>query len=345
MIQAESSRDNWVIYAAGSGWGHLTRAVSLARVAAEKRSIQIISSSPAADSIVHSKAWEEFKQNKAISIHAEHRNNDSFASMVQEILGAHSYSCLIVDTFPRGILGEMEQFFGSKEINFKRVFVHRDISPDYVSKYALRDYVLKNYELVINPGEAERPVLNDLAKSTSAWLIRDENEMHYINGIKSGARQNNETPRVVVAMSGKEEQEIFSKIAKSIQREFPEIDLCCLAPAELSDKDLEKTRLDYWPGMDVLSSADLVIGAAGYNTINECAALNVPLIACPLKRKYDRQLERSLASTAITASSLEQVMHHTRAVLEKRTACVRGKDHRFENGAKQAVELIESILR
>jgi hypothetical protein len=314
-------------------------------VAAEKRSVHIISSSPAADSIVHSKAWAEFKQNRAISIHAEHRNNDSFASMAQEILFAHKYSCLIVDTFPRGILGELQRFFSSREIDYKRVFVHRDISPDYVSKYELRDYVSKNYELVINPGEAERPVLNDLAKSTSPWLIRDENEIRMIDAVKPGARRNHEKQRIVVSMSGKEGQEIFSRIAKSIRLEFPEIELCCLAPAELSDKDLEETRLDYWPGMDVLSSADLVIGAAGYNTINECAALNVPLIACPLKRKYDRQLERSLASKAITASSLEQVLHHARAVLEKPAARTRNKEHRFENGARQAVELIEGTLR
>ncbi|MBW4572535.1 MAG: hypothetical protein KME31_32500 [Tolypothrix carrinoi HA7290-LM1] len=38
-----------------------------------------------------------------------------------------------------------------------------------------------------------------------------------------------------------------------------------------------------------MAVADVVVGGAGYNTVYECAALGVPLVAIALKRLYDRQ--------------------------------------------------------
>jgi hypothetical protein len=43
----------------------------------------------------------------------------------------------------------------------------------------------------------------------------------------------------------------------------------------------------YYPAMDLLAQADLVISGGGYNTVHECLALNVPLVAIPWPRLYD----------------------------------------------------------
>jgi len=45
--------------------------------------------------------------------------------------------------------------------------------------------------------------------------------------------------------------------------------------------------------MDLLPGVDLVVGGAGYNTVNECLACGVPLIARAWPRKYDRQSLRA----------------------------------------------------
>lgn len=340
----QASGDAWVIYAAGSGWGHLTRALALAREASSKRPVTILSSSQLAVNILNSKAWHDFSCGNEINVQFEHSNNESFKTLVRNLLLKQDFSCLVVDTFPRGIIGELQPFFLTEK-RARRVFVHRDITPEYVEEFSLRDYVRNNYALVINPGEKERPVLNDLAKDTNPWLIRNPDEIQEHECSRTDEHSDSELPMIIVCMSGKEEEQIlFGKIAQSILNLFPQVQLRCLAAAPLEQPELEKLRIDYWPGMDVLNSADLVIGAAGYNTINECAALNVPLIACPLKRKYDRQLERSLNSSAITASTLEQVIEHTRLFLKNRTSRTRRKAHQFKNGAREAVQLIEALL-
>src|SRR6185369_2028234 len=45
----------------------------------------------------------------------------------------------------------------------------------------------------------------------------------------------------------------------------------------------------YWPAMDLYGCAVAVVGGAGYNTVRECVAWGVPLIAKPWPRLYDRQ--------------------------------------------------------
>src|SRR5581483_11759696 len=49
------------------------------------------------------------------------------------------------------------------------------------------------------------------------------------------------------------------------------------------------TWIRYWPAIDLFSAASVVIGGAGYNTVEECLAIGVPLIAHPWPRMYDRQ--------------------------------------------------------
>src|SRR5712692_7049486 len=60
-----------------------------------------------------------------------------------------------------------------------------------------------------------------------------------------------------------------------------------------SDLTEPRPEIMHWPASDLFAAARVVIGGAGYNTIHECLACNVPRIARPWPRQYDRQWLRA----------------------------------------------------
>jgi UDP-N-acetylglucosamine:LPS N-acetylglucosamine transferase len=90
------------------------------------------------------------------------------------------------------------------------------------------------------------------------------------------------------------------------------------------------------------STADAVIGGAGYNIIHECAACQVPLIARPWPRKYDRQWMR--AGRAINngwARIVETPMESAHAAINQMKQPPMRERAKIRNGARDAVALIE----
>ena len=85
--------------------------------------------------------------------------------------------CLIVDTFPRGIGGELAGLLGTLEA--RKVLVHRDLNPRYVEAASLRQFVAEHYGLVLVPGAGEGSQLGDLpaAVETAPWLVRSADEI------------------------------------------------------------------------------------------------------------------------------------------------------------------------
>jgi len=141
-------RSSWLIYAMGGGWGHLTRSLALARVAASKYDVHILTNSPYADLVTNSPVWQNdnFKginiikpesirsQSNESTSTSKHNPAELLAAEIEAIVERHAISFLVVDTFPRGILGELPQLLprlGKTNL----VLVQRDISPDYSSKY------------------------------------------------------------------------------------------------------------------------------------------------------------------------------------------------------------------
>jgi hypothetical protein len=175
----------WFIYALGGGWGHLTRAAALARYA--PCPVRILTNSPYASLV---------SGLDIVAIDPGLDFDNTRRAVLAQIERAQP-SLLIVDTFPRGLGGELEHYTAPPP----RVLVQRDIETSFQTK--IDEYVLNNYELIVNPG------------------------------------------------------------------------------------------VRHWPAVDLIAQARLVIGGAGYNTVHECAALNVPLVARPWPRKYDRQWLRA----------------------------------------------------
>jgi hypothetical protein len=228
---------------------------------------------------------------------------------------------LVVDTFPRGLGGELAQLLPS--LRALKVLIHRDLKPEYVSWAGLRRFVADRYDCVLCPGE--RGPLADLTQAhlTAPWLVRPPIE------VKPGAD-------VVVCVGGNAGERLwYGQVAALLARD---VDLRCLAP-ELPPGCPPEFWIRYWPSIDWIATAGAVMGGAGYNTVNECLALSVPLIARPWPRKYDRQ--RLRAEQCPNATIVETPDEAARAALD---ALARPRTPRpvFRNGANEAADWILS---
>jgi len=88
------------------------------------------------------------------------------------------YQCLIVDTFPRGLGGELAAILPELKTSL-RVLIHRDINPEYVKVKNLHQFVADCFDLVLVPGEGvEVPLANlPCVQHTNPWLIRSAWEL------------------------------------------------------------------------------------------------------------------------------------------------------------------------
>ncbi len=249
-----------LIYARGGGWGHLTRAAALARALLPRRAV-ILTNSPYCENV--RAAMPE------LSIEAVSTRE---AAVVQVL--DFAADVLVVDTFPRGLGGEL----AALPCSSKRVLVHRDINPSYVEWGNLRAFVESNFDLVLCPGE-EGP-LADLpqARTTAPWLVREPVAV-------------DDPPDVVVCAGGTQDElpwygEVCALLAGRGAK------FRCLA-ARLPDRCPPAAWIARWPAIDWIASARVAIGGAGYNTVQECVATGTPLMARAWGRKYDRQRERA----------------------------------------------------
>ncbi|MBX9688423.1 MAG: hypothetical protein K2X27_17065 [Candidatus Obscuribacterales bacterium] len=292
---------SWLIYAVGGGWGHLTRAISLARIAGLKKKLLIASNSQYCQIVKASSYWQELTANRSIelcnlesskSACNQEERKESFKSELKALLESRTFECFIVDTFPRGLLGELPDLFKLLK-NTPKVFIHRDLNEDYCRSFELRSFVERNFALTINPGEGGNPYLADLAIETAAWVLKDAPEPANRNRLRSELGLKTADNLILVCSSGVcAEHEIYEEITEQLSLRFPEHKIRCLSPHALKP-ELEHLRICYWPGIDYFNAADLLIGAAGYNTTNESAALSLPSILLPQRRIYDRQELRS----------------------------------------------------
>jgi hypothetical protein len=226
-------------------------------------------------------------------------SNSPYLSVVQEAmpeLAIHAVSTreeaariveaepdvLYVDTFPRGLGGELASILPS--LQARKLLIHRALNPDYAAKAGLRGFVETNYDIILCPGE--RGVLSDLPQAvfTPAWLVRPPVAVTQLVEI------------VICASGNAEELSWYGEAAALLSGRAS---VRCIA-AELPPGCPPDAWTRHWPSIDWIAGAKAVIGGAGYNTVHECLATGVPLIARPWPRKYDLQRWRAEQHSGIT---------------------------------------------
>lgn len=282
-----------LIYALGGGWGHLTRAVSLARACGGGR---VLSNSPHAP--VVRAAMPEIEIVEGYSLFED--------------------DLLVVDTFPRGIMGELAAVLPL--FRGRKVLVHRDLNPKYIESRGLREFVAAHYDVVLRPGERELAPLADLpqVRTTRPWLIRSARELPSRDEARRRMGVGSDPCVLVIAGGYARELEWYGQVEAALA-------------------GVAVRRAEGWPAMDLLPGADCVIGGAGYNTVNECAACGVPLVARAWPRKYDRQRERTEAHGVTLIDEVREAP----AAVERALEAPRGPIE-FVNGAEEAAAILQN---
>ncbi|HLO87088.1 MAG TPA: glycosyltransferase [Nostocaceae cyanobacterium] len=323
--------EEWLIYALGNGWGHLTRALSLGRIAAKKHRIRIITNSPYIHKINH--------EGCLFQIIPENLSFNQTCEYIKEILQQQNYHRLVIDTFPRGLGGELADILPQLQ-HIPRILIHRDIDPHYVKVKNLKSFVRDNFDLVIVPGEGKDLPLSDLPQIqyTDPWLIRNAEELPDKNQVRSHIFHLEENiPIILVCASGQtSELPIFSQLAQKLQQNFTHCAVKILAPN--CPHGLEKLWISHHPGIECIAAADIVISSAGYNTVYECTSLGVPLVALALKRLYDRQAKR--AKKSYWVQNIDQAIATVKILLNRVSPVTQLS---YPNGVLAALHLIEKI--
>lgn len=324
----------WLIYALGGGWGHLNRAISLGHRAAQHR-VRILTNSPYA-------SWvQEQLQENVLPAQASHLELQLLSAQaepaesrhqVQEQILNTEYDGLIVDTFPRGLGGELVACLPT--LNIPKILIHRALNPDYVAAKDIVPWVAQQYDLVLVPGERDNACCADLPQTTTTepWVMLSHPELD---------PPNRSQPLVVVSAAGNpDELPFWGNLTAKIQTRFPQVTVRCLA-FQQPPHCPEECWVQHWPGMVVLQQADVIVGGAGYNTIFEAAALGIPLISFSLDRRYDDQRQRANRWSYPVSDADEAIA--TLSVLLQ-TQRRRDRHPSYVNGVDTATSLIEALL-
>jgi len=277
----------WLIYALGNGWGHLNRALALARVAPVPAHILV--SSP------HVEMVRIRLQGSPIHLHALPAGIavPEVASYVREWVNAYpTAACLLVDTFPRGLVGDLVEIL--PDLSMPCFWIHRDLNPRYIAAKDVAAFVREHYVRILVPGEIAAP-LRHLPNVcfTPPWV----QPLDKLSGISRQQFQLPvDRPMLMVCVPGNDRDlAFFGEITQVLIRQFPNCTVRCLAHRRPPQCQPVKW-ISHWPGIEVLQFASIAIGAAGYNTVYECKALGIPLVSFPCQRTYDRQAERAAAN-------------------------------------------------
>lgn len=258
----------WLIYALGGGLGHLVRGLALARAAERAgEQVRLITNSPFAGLVPLSDELD----GECVVIDAG-AERDEVTARVHAELERRDFDLLVVDTFPRGLAGELADV----DVGVPRALVHRDLSPVYCEKFNLRE-VVHSYDLVLSPGE-RGPLADDRAIETAPWLVRDAGELVSPNEARSDLGVDDDRPVVGVVASGN-----AAEVEEAEERAASLGAHACVRLLALPG---------YWPLIRLLPGVDLLVGSGGYNTVYEARAVGVPLLATPRERLYDRQERR-----------------------------------------------------
>jgi hypothetical protein len=319
----------WLIYALGGGWGHLTRAAALARVV--RGPVRILTNSPYAGQV-----RARLPDLDIVALAPELPAARAREETVRQVR-ASGAACLIVDTFPRGLGGELASLLPA--LGAVRVLIHRDLNPEYVRGRALDEFVRSSFDVVIRPGPAEAAPLAGLpqVRTTAAWLIRSAQELPSREAARRLLGVEERQCVLVSAAGNRDEQEWYGSVARALIAGLEGVGVRCVAP-DCPPGCPEEAWMRYWPAMDLLPGVDVVVGGAGYNTVYECAACGVPLVARAWPRKYDRQALRAVGQALACP---EDVVAAVRTCLLRPSRSETRLD--FANGAEEAMEILESL--
>jgi hypothetical protein len=316
---------SWCLYALGGGGGHVTRAYALARAAARlgHRS-KILARGNIASLLAIPMRSEAARSGSEIDIELMPMSLDAVgaSSWVQAQLESRNFDRLIVDSFPRGLVGELAPLLSRLPV--RKFLVARHMNATFAAKPEIVE-ALKAYEHLLVPGEETIWQSHCRHTVTAPWFVRDAAEIPASSSVRASLGMNMQK-RVAVFVGTGTLDEV---------NELHAVALAAKARTSSHVIWLSPTDATSWPAMNVLAAADVAVGSAGYNLVNECRALGVPLLCRVKDRLYDEQ-EKRVASEQRWFAAEDLLMKLDR--IPFRTPTTAG----FNNGAHAASHVLSS---
>ncbi|MFM9066750.1 MAG: hypothetical protein ACKOUR_05370 [Planctomycetota bacterium] len=316
-MPASSSTPRILYYALGGGLGHLTRAVALARqlyrlVPCQQRLLWNTGFPLAARELLKTEPdlhWDAT---------APSDSADDVGQRVAQIVEQWKPDMLVVDTFPRGIGGELTQVMPYQPIRH-RVLLGRRLPLEYVQSYQLRDWVERYYHQIIIPGEASPWWKGRVGQQSSGsdhvltpvktdWveplLIRDAAEL--LNHEQAGAvcRLTERQSCVCIVATGsiaecRRMRQLAEALSERWQSDWPPLRLVLppdVRPERSTSSPTQQhstlMTITHQPWVECIRRVKLVIAMAGYHLFHEARQTKTPAIWLSGERKYDRHAER-----------------------------------------------------
>ena len=176
---------------------------------------------------------------------------------------------LVVDTFPRGIVGEIAELVPS--LLCPAVLIQRYLNPSYLRQFKVAAFLGQHYRLAVRITDALEPqTLSQRTVDVPPVTVREARELPPARS-RSGW----------LFVDWGEGSEPYLQVALEAARQRRK-QLRILRPGES------------YPAVNWMPSAELVIGAGGYNLFHEVALTSTPAIFVPCRRMYDDQFGRTV---------------------------------------------------
>jgi predicted glycosyltransferase len=313
-----------VYYGLGGGLGHLTRARAiigaLKKAARQHLQIILLTNSPFGQLMIN-------EVDELISIPSE----DCLETALARALAIEP-ALFIVDTFPRGLMGELAGWLA--RLQRPRVLIQRYLNERYVKKFEIANFVARHFDRALRLGD-NLPRQNFTAATTDLPAVTILDQLpcappQQIFNINSDA------PRILMIDFGAAADAYIKAIPPGFQKR-----IVTPHPQRLAAMP---DAVCHYPAAAIFHQADLVIGSCGYNLYHEIDQTNMPAIFLPQKKLYDDQFLRARGTMQATspqelAAMLEN--WHIGALREKASRPTRVH---CQSGAQLAAQAILAML-
>lgn len=281
-----------LFYALGGGLGHVTRSLALAR--------ELIKLDVESTIVSNSDRLPHVAMTLPDGVRLQLLPSETSPSQSRTFFETELNSqpaALIVDTFPRGIGGELVGLFDSFP-DTRRVLVSRTLPESYLNAFVIRAFVREQYGLILSPGGESPFERLDQCLEIPPMLLRNAAEI--MNRCEARKELSCCAGRLVLLVASGRQEEVDLMVwlwreLKSRQTD-DQIEFKIAAAGDVKDVDC----VEHWPLLEVLPAADLVVGGAGYHLHQETTACRVNRLLFPFARKYDDQpLRADVSETAM----------------------------------------------
>ena len=269
-------------YAIGGGLGHVTRALAVLHTLKIREKTLIVS--PADTSLLGTVSGRiQFIKPPALPQH----DGSKLAAFLQQLIDHHRPSELIVDSFPLGIYGELNN------ISFSgiRTYVARLLTWDRYSKIAGNRFFIYNQSFVLEPLHEDHRYLIDRISETLAFLELND------------PPQNTPLPEItdlnqhwLVVHSGPDEEvEDLITYARQIREiEQKQNPLLLVTPSTINKWTHHPVKHQrYYPAHLLMPHVEKIISACGFNTMRQARPYRNKHHFFPFARRFDDQYYRA----------------------------------------------------